>query len=174
MEPAPLLLLSLLWGCSGECCGGQVPSQSLNPPCCLALPAALFSLPHGTMGQHGPRVSPLLSPDSRHVPCVLLLQRSSSWHCSPALRATERTAMQATSVRLAWVRCPAARRAAMQVKDENWGGEGVFGLISPRNGWRISVVNRDGSSGNAYARADLRWQSPQACRLGGTPDAWWR
>ena len=97
----------------------------LNLPCCPALPAALSALPHGAAGQCSPRVSPLLSLDSRHVPRASLLQPSLSWHCSLALsRGVCRRASD--SMCLAWVHCPAARTAAVLVKDENWGGRGAW------------------------------------------------
>ena len=45
-----------------------------------------------------------------------------------------------STMHLAWVRGATAKAAVMLVKDENWGEE-AFGLIFPRNGWKIRVVS---------------------------------
>lgn len=125
----------LLSSSSSACCGAAAVSatgaESRPDPltCRAAWPCPpRFALPHGTAGQHGPRVSPPLSPDGHRVPRAWLPQRSSSRRCSPALGAPARAAVRvAAGARPGFT----ARGGRMRT-----GGRRAFGLVSPKNGWK--------------------------------------
>lgn len=164
----------LLSSSSSACCGAAVVSAmaAATHPGPLTRRAAGCSLCFAAWHRGPTRPQGLTAVEHRQMPCPACIAGTAL--LVPALQPGTQShgahRHVSGSMRLAGVRCPADRRAAALVKDGDW-GEGAFGLISPKFGWKISVINRHGSSSNACDGADSGRQLSQACWLHGTPDA---